>query len=61
MSDNYLDSNVSFFEEEFLIAVASLDDDGKRSKKKYAPGCGCMTLITIVFFISLLVVLLIVL
>jgi len=53
MSDNYSDSNVSFFEEEFLVAVAALDDDGKRSKKKYAPGCGCMTITFIIIITGL--------
>jgi len=48
MSDNCISKNVDYFEEDFLIAVAALDDDDKQSKKKYAPGCGCMTLIIII-------------
>jgi len=47
MSDKFLNDHVDFFEEEFLVALAVLDDEGKRQKKRYNPGCGCMTLTTV--------------
>ena len=48
MSRSYYNDNLDFFEEEFLVAVAALDDEGKRQKKRYNPGCGCMTVTLVV-------------
>ena len=42
------------FEEEFLVAVAAIEDDKKKSGKKKAPqGSGCMVAVLTVILIGI--------
>jgi hypothetical protein len=48
MSHSYYNDNLDLFEEEFLVAVAALDDEGKHQKRRYNHGCGCITVTLVV-------------